>query len=128
MSAVRLSERLMRLRITAASMYDLGVSRGLKPEEIQKTIAPITSALTKEIIRSAEEDLPGVAIAVHRLEHQVEAYKADLKYLMQKIIDDEAHIGMLKKAVVERMRVQGITEIQDQGYMATLAGDELTLR
>lgn len=117
---VILSEHIMRLRMTAAALYDTGVASGLKPQDIQKEIEPVTRALSELISNATKKDVAGLAIAVKRIENQARCYMKDAEYLQKKAQDDMYHVEIMKKCMAMRMKEQNITQLQDHGFMVTM--------
>lgn len=127
---ISLSEHIMRLRVTAAALYDTGVNEGMPPEEIHKDILPVTKALHELIVKAANEDIAGIAIAVKRLENQAKCHSKDAAYLQQKASEDMYYADLLKKAVAARMKIENIDHLQAAGFMATKdpKSDQVTFR
>lgn len=123
-SDLALSEVLMKLRTSAAAVYELGVRQGMDPKEIQKQIKPITDLLHKTIVEGVKTNIAGVIMASKRIESEARAHEADMKFLMQKAGDCRYHADLLKKAVSERMKSEGVTELHDRDFMVTLTVHE----
>jgi hypothetical protein len=119
-SNVALYDTLMKLRTAAAAVYDLNA--GMKQEELQALMEPISRALTQTILHAVRHDLGGVTMTVQMFEHQKEAYREDVKFLLQKIADVDHHERSLRAAMVGHMKAEGAKELHDNGFMATLSG------
>lgn len=123
-----LSEKIMGLRTAAAAMYDKGMAAGVPPEEIQETLKPVSLKLSEMVRRAVHEDVPGVAMAVKRLESLAESHEADAKYLIQKAVDAREHAKMLRGAMLGRMREDGISELHVDDFMVTAQGEHVIFR
>lgn len=116
----RLYDKLLRLRMAAIALYEHGIRSGVKPEEIQKHIAPLTDTMHKVIAGAVKDDIASVALAVFRLESEVVMHETDIELLKQKAKDAKFHIQLLKTAVAGRAEELGVTELEGRGYIAAV--------
>jgi len=128
MSATSLYQQICALRLTASLAYDIHKRAGLSPEQCGEQIRPIAQQLQDMCVKAVVEDLPGCVFAINALESEAKKHEADAAFLQEKATSTRAHAQRLKDLLKEDLKKHGANSRQDQGFMVTLAGEDVTVR
>ena len=120
MKHLSLSEKLFALRANAASLYAVSIANDLPGQEIQEVLAPIQKKLTDVITAASHLEVGDCVVAIKRLENLNKCYQEDIKFLMQKVIDNNHHSDRIKNALLDRMSKEGVIELHKDGYTAVM--------
>jgi hypothetical protein len=101
-------------------IFDRGKQLGQSPEELGKSIEPLTGVLDRLIADAAENDFAGVCEAVKELQSEVRMHEQDKQRIEEKAKTALTHVQKLMEAIKTSMKTKGVAQRMDRGYSATL--------
>jgi len=122
---MKLYDIIQKLRGQAALLYDLGMSKKMKPEEISPKIEPIKKMLEETIHKAPYHEL---AHSIKKFENQIKSFEADISFAGQKILDCRDQMDTLKKLIKNKLTHDNIDNVSDEGYHISNVGGNITVR
>ena len=123
-----LFEKLSKLRLMAAVLYDQGTAAGLSEEEKQASIQPLREKTKGLIILAIDSDLAEVIGAVKAYEEQAALDQRRAKRYQEKAKEAHDHAAHIRQLLKDHMLSKGHTERIQGNYMATIVDGKLELR
>ena len=119
MSHLGLSDKISKLRATAAALYDVNKANGMPPEKIAEHLVPLTYLLDTVINDAVKSNVGETALAIKCMENKIHAYEMDIKFLQQKILDTRDYIDHINAIVLKRMAEEETDNLHGDGFMLT---------
>lgn len=123
-----LFEKLARLRLMAAVVYDQGIAANLSDDEKEKTIEPIRHRHEELIKEAIQNDLPGLICAIKNYQALAVMDQNIAKRHQEKASEALSHADILSEHLKAHMLSTGKTQIMDGNYMAIITDMKLEIR
>lgn len=123
-----LFDKLSKLRLLAAVLYDQGTVASLSDEEKQASIQPLREKTHALIVTAIETELPEVISAIKCYEEEAELDRRRATRYMEKATEAHDHAKNIRNMLKHQMLSKGQTERIQGNYMATIVDGELKLR
>ena len=123
-----LFDKLCKLRLLAAVLYDQGTAAGLTSNQILESIHPVreqTKALIHEAIKN---HLDEAICAVYSYEELAKLDESRAKRYQEKAQEAFSHAEQIKEALKKHLLEQGKTQAMHGNYMVTLVDGKVELR